>query len=162
MLNTTQITNPACVTRTERLTADEKELRGHCIKGHKTKLELQDDKSCHECVTPASQALMSQKEGALEKPDVRAHAKQWANKDELQSITDELHIPIESADEDEEMGIYTLDKCTSCDRLTDTRCMNLFCEWCCESQKCECVAVPIPKPRSMLATRGTDTEQARS
>ena len=81
MLNTTQITNPACVTRTERLTVDEKELRGHCIKGHKTKLELQDDKSYHECVTPASQALMCQKEGALEKPDIRAHAKQWANKD---------------------------------------------------------------------------------
>ena len=35
--------------------------------------------------------------------------------------------------------------------------MNLLCEWCCESQKCECVAVPLPKPRSMLATRGTDT-----
>ena len=87
MLNTTQITNPACVTRTERLTADEKELRGHCIKGHKTKLELQDDKSCHECVTPARQALRCQKEGALEKPGIRAHAKQWANKHELQSIT---------------------------------------------------------------------------
>jgi hypothetical protein len=35
--------------------------------------------------------------------------------------------------------------------------MNLLCEWCCESRKCECVAVPLPKPRYMLATRGTDT-----
>jgi hypothetical protein len=56
MLNTTQITNPACVTRAERLTAAEKELREHCIKGHRTKLKLQGDKSCHECVTPAMQA----------------------------------------------------------------------------------------------------------
>ena len=55
------------------------------------------------------------------------------------------------------MGIHTMDKCTSCDRLTDTQCMNLLCEWCCESQECECLAVPLPKPRSMIATRGTDT-----
>ena len=136
MLNTTQTTNPSCVTRTEPLTAAEKEFREHSIKGHRPKLKMHVDKSCHECVTPVRQALRCQKEGALEEPDIES-----ADEDE----------------EDEEMGIHTMDKCTSCDRLTDTQCMNLLCEWCCESQDCECIAVPIPKPRSMIATRGTDT-----
>jgi hypothetical protein len=105
VLNTTQITNPACVTRTEQLTAAEKELREHSIKGHRPKLKMYVDKSCHECVTPARQALRCQKEGALEEPDIES-----ADEDE----------------EDEEMGIHTMDKCTSCDRLTDTQCMNLL------------------------------------
>ena len=136
MLNTTQITNPACVTGTEQPTAAEKGLREHSIKGHRPKSKMHVDKSCHECMTPTRQALSCQKEGALEEPDIES---------------------VDEEEEDEEMGIHTMDKCTSCDRLTDTQCMNLLCEWCCESQDCECIAVPIPKPRSMIATRGTDT-----
>jgi len=136
VLNTTQTTNPSCVTRTEPLTAAEKEFREHSIQGHRSKSKIHVDKSCQECMTPTRQALRCQKEGALEEPDIES---------------------VDEEEEDEEMGIHTMDKCTSCDRLTDTQCMNLLCEWCCESQDCECIAVPIPKPRSMIATRGTDT-----
>ena len=70
MLNTTQTMNPACVMGAERLTAAEKELREHCIKGHRTKLKLQGGKPCHGCVTSAMQALRYHKGGALEKPDM--------------------------------------------------------------------------------------------